>query len=216
MSKTEIIGKALVTAIPWVGSSITSIWNDIAQDRYYKRLIEFMDGLKKNLETKIDQLDIHKICTENFQDIFDNTLREILRNRHEEKRKALRNILLNTILRKDSDFDETEMFTTILLNLSMKHLTLLLELKNVVIDEKDDNFAKKLFLKLEKDFTISETDLYQLVIDLENDYLIDGLSSNYNARDGNGGIVISGISSYITSKGNKFIDFINIEEESAT
>ena len=102
--------KASVASIPCVGGSINSIINDFQTDAAKKKAEEFFEKFREEMESKVSEIKDDTVSTEDFATFFCNTYNDILRTREEQKRTALRHILINTSLSayKEIDFDKTE------------------------------------------------------------------------------------------------------------
>jgi hypothetical protein len=211
---TSVI-KAGVAIIPWAGGPISSIIGDISQERYNIRLEEFIERLNNSLSNQIDKIDKSKISKDDFKDIFVNILNDVLKNRNKEKRTALTNILINTITNYNISFDESEYLSDLINRLSVKHLLLLNEIYNVKIpSQKEKEVAVNIVDKVVKNYSLLEHDVLEKVHDLENEYLVRGLSNNYNMgkNKGMGGILYADLKTYITTKGIHLLKIININE----
>jgi methionine synthase II (cobalamin-independent) len=215
ISITTSVIKAVISGIPEIGGPLSNIIGDMSQERYNQRLEESIKEMCTILSSKIKTIDKNKISTDDFKDIFVNTLNDIMKNRTIEKRKALTNILINTITNYNIDFDESEYMTRIINNFSVKHLLILGELKDIVIPDYEEGFAVTVIDKIEKKHSLNSRNIIECVHDLENEYLVHALSSQYYAGKRNtksgihpGGIVETGVNNYLTNKGKKLLDVI--------
>jgi hypothetical protein len=214
ISITTSVIKAGIAIIPWAGGPISSIIGDISQERYNKRFEEFIEKINTTLE--IETIDKNKISTDDFKDVFVNTLNDILKNRTVEKRKALTNILINTITNYNINFDESEYIIKIINNFSVKHLLILTELEYIVVPDYEEGFAVTVIDKISKKHLLSDSEIIECIHDLENEYLVHALISQYNMGKqkeemgiSGGGIIETGVNSYLTNKGKKILDIIN-------
>lgn len=211
-SKNQLIlttsAKALVSAVPWIGGAVNSVWNDISLERHKKRMNEFLKRMSEEIETKINKLDIKKINTEDFQDIFDNTLNLVVRNRHYEKRVAFRKILINSMFNEVVDFDKTEALIRVIDQLPIIQLIVLEDLKNYKVEGKDINFGGNTFKTQMEKFDLNEISLYEIIKDLENNNLVHVYSKHYHVNGQPLGSYYTGADSYLTEKGKELLELI--------
>jgi hypothetical protein len=207
---TTSIIKAGVAIIPWAGGPLSSIIGDISQERYNKRLKEFIDILNENIMSKIEFIDKDKVSHEDFKDIFVNILNDILKNRNREKRMALTNILINTITNYNISFDESEYLSNLVNRLTIKHLLILNDVNIIrVLPNKEIEMANNIVNTISEKYTLQEQDILEIIHDLENEYLIHSLSTNYGGNEPlSGGLFYADFESYITSKGKRVLDII--------
>jgi hypothetical protein len=216
ISITTSVIKAGVAIIPWAGGPISSIIGDISQERYNKRFEEFIEKINTVLSLEIKTIDKNKISTDDFKDVFVNTLNDIIKNRTIEKRRALTNILINTITNYNITFDESEYIAKIINNFSVKHLLILTELEYIVVPDYEEGFAITIIDKISKKHLLHDSEIIECVHDLENEYLVHALISQYNMGKqkeetgiSGGGIIETGVNSYLTNKGKRVLNIIN-------
>ena len=210
LSITESTVKAGISMIPLVGGPISSIIGDVSQERYKKRIKEFIDNVNKALSNRLEEIDREKISKEDFQDIFSNCFQAILTNRIAEKRTAFTNILINTIAYNNISFDESEYMMKLIDNLTLKHLICMEELSKVKIPDYSEGVAETTLRTISEKYELFEYDVFESIKDLENYNIAQGFTSQYLARGGRGGVVLTGIDSYLTVKGEKLLSNIKI------
>jgi hypothetical protein len=213
---TTSVIKAGAAIIPWAGGPISSIIGDISQERYNKRFEEFIKKINTVLSLETAKADEKKILTDDFKDIFVNTLNDIMKNRTVEKRRALTNILINTITNYNVSFDESEYMEKIINNFSVKHLLILTELEYIVVPDYEKGFATTVIEKISKKHLLDNSEVIECVHDLENEYLVHALISQYNMGKqkketglNGGGVIETGVNSYLTDKGKRLLNIIN-------
>ena len=120
--------KAGVAAIPFVGGSINSVWSDLQGKQMQEkinRLYLITELIKTDLvfiEAKVN--DAFTLSSD-FADVVETTLHHIINERKEEKRIMFKNILLNSMIAHDVDFDKTEKFCNLLTILGTMELLVL-------------------------------------------------------------------------------------------
>ena len=136
--------KALISAVPTLGSPISTIIGDIQSIRKEKRVLEFINGLREDLHNFSDRVNAEFVSKEDFLDIFEQTARKIVMTRQEAKRTAFRRILSNAILSSDVSYDEVEEFLSLVERFREEHIFLLSILQNPVkYDEETGNRVGK-------------------------------------------------------------------------
>lgn len=106
-------------------SSFLSELNSHQLIRKIERLEEFAYMLSDELNEISSQINNECVNREDFPDIFENITRKIVNERIKEKRVLFKNILLNTVIDKNYDFDITERYLRILEQLSFRQIQLL-------------------------------------------------------------------------------------------
>lgn len=115
--KVPIVIKGIVSLIPYVGGTITTIWSDIEGiqvERKIQRLLGYYSSLEIDLRKVKDKLNQDYISHNDFLDIFEKTSNYIINERNEQKRILFKNIFLNSITCPIVDYDKTEGFMRIL------------------------------------------------------------------------------------------------------
>jgi len=204
----ELTTNTLISTLPYIGGSLNCIISFYQQKRHRERLIVFIRELYNDLKDRIDKIEYDKIENDDFIDIFENTLCEVIKNRHESKRKALRNIILNTITNKNFSFDESEYLVKIVIDLPIKHLFVLHELFFVNFTRNYSENAEKTINTIGQKLNCSIEEIFEIVKDLENENLSIGLTTNYTSRGNRGGLIMPDIQSYLTEKGLKLLKII--------
>lgn len=105
------ISKSAISAIPYIGGSAVSIWNDL-QEKQIKRKItrfeEFMNSLQNDINAIKNKINQNFITENDCQDIFEKVSKMIVNERVNEKRKLYKNVFLNSMIDKIVDFDIIE------------------------------------------------------------------------------------------------------------
>lgn len=124
MSKTkDLLEASSKAALDLIGNCIPIV--GFAQDVYaqleqiqakrkVERISKFLEDVQLSLSKMQDKLNEEYINKEDFTDIFEETSRYIANERSENKRNIFKNILLNSMINKNSNYDKTERFFRIL------------------------------------------------------------------------------------------------------
>ena len=185
----KIAVKALISAVPILGSPLSAVIGDIQSIRKEKRFIEFINGLQEDICNLSDRVNAEFVSNEDFLDIFEQTARKIVITRQETKRTAFRHILSNAILSSDVSYDEVEEFISLVERFREEHIFLLSILRDPVkYDEETDNRVGKggglttsisdIMKKLLPDWT--EDLIIEVTTVLENERLVQHITSRYN------------------------------------
>ena len=102
--------------IPIVGfaQDVYAQLEQIQAKRKVERISKFLEGVQLSISKMQDKLNEEYINKEDFTDIFEKTSRHIANERSENKRDFFKNILLNSMINKNSNYDKTERFFRIL------------------------------------------------------------------------------------------------------
>lgn len=129
---TKSFFKSLLSSFP-VGSTAVEIYNELQSrqvERKIKRLEEFYSSLDAKITSVEDRVNKEFLSKEDFQDVFEEATRYVVLERKEEKRNYFKNIMVNSILSKECDYDKTERYFRLLDNLTEVELTILAVLDN--------------------------------------------------------------------------------------
>jgi hypothetical protein len=211
----EAISKALIAAIPGVGGSISSLINDYQTGRKEKRLTEFLNELKDELDNLKDQVNEDYVSMDDFLDIFEYTAKIIVNSRQEEIRHLFMNILKNSIISKDTNYDETEELLRLMERLRVEHIMFLkIFLDPHKFNEEHGNkvisgnyitvTASHIMSKLLPNWR--KEDIIDIVKDLENERLVKDFTQNYQTMISSDGL--QNLTNKITEKGKRFCQFI--------
>ena len=117
--------KAIFSAIPNIGGSIASILGDIQSKRNEARLKDFLEQFAKDMESRKSNIQIDYVSSPDFIDIFMNITEDAMKQRQEEKRTCLKNLLVNSIITPDTSYDLTEELQRLIDLLSLIHFKIL-------------------------------------------------------------------------------------------
>ena len=221
--------KSIATLIPALGGTLTTVWSDIEAiqaKRKHERLENFYVELKNDLENVKEQLDVAFISKPDFLDIFELTARYIVNERTEEKRILFRNIFLNSMIKKDCNYDKTEKFLRTLEQMNSLELLILRvlwdperfnELQGEII--RDPNQARpgvRNMIHYSMVYEFSEVlceliraekeDVLEAMYFLEINRLVTEKSANYRVKTN--GHPIHTLDGSLTLRGKDFISFI--------
>ena len=221
--KNEIlqsVAKALVAAIPFIGGSVNSLIGDYQVGRKLSRLQKFYESLQTdytNLKAKVNE---DFISSDDFLDIFEETAKKIVNERTEQKRIAFKNILLNSILSNEVDYDYTEENLRLLERLRNEHILFL----NLFYDPRKINIERngplnegggfsttlnQLMAKLLPEWT--EEKILDICKDLENERLLSNFVESYKTMMTDQGI--KHLENKLTIKGMRFYEYITNPNE---
>ena len=120
--------KTVVSFIPYLGNAISTIWNEFESAQLQRKVERFEELVKTlsndltRLETRVNQEYINK---PDCADLLEKTVHNIVIERLEEKRLAYKNILINSIVDKNCDFDRTEKYISLLSQMTKIDILLL-------------------------------------------------------------------------------------------
>lgn len=138
-NKREITQATFKAMIDTLGNSIPilsfakNVYENLSQiqaDRKQQRLREFVSELSDSVSSFESRLNNDYVSNEDFIDVFEKTSRYIANERCEEKRKYFKNILINSMINSQCDYDKTERFFRILDNIGLIEIRILVILVN--------------------------------------------------------------------------------------
>ncbi len=83
--------------VPVLGGPISNIFGGMAADRKFERIREVMVGVAQELSNLNQQVSEEYVRSEDFEDLLDETLRRVARERYEEKRRIYQRFLAREI-----------------------------------------------------------------------------------------------------------------------
>lgn len=124
--------KSILASTP-VGATAVEVYNELNAkqvQRKIERLEEFYNSLDERISKVEDQVNKEFVSKEDFQDVFEEATRYVVLERQGKKRELFKNILANSIITKECDYDKTERYFRLLDNLSDMELKVLAVLEN--------------------------------------------------------------------------------------
>ena len=124
--------KDLVRLLP-LGRTAIDIYEEFQTkqiERKIKRLEEFYANLAATVSVQEVRINKEYVNKEDFLDVFEEATRYVVIERQEQKRSLFKNILANSILSSDCDYDKTERYFRLLDNLGDLELRVLAVLDN--------------------------------------------------------------------------------------
>lgn len=211
----EITLKALTSAIPCLGSPLSSLMGDLQSMRKERRFLEFLEGIKKDLEGLEQHVNQDFIKGEDFLDIFEETSKKIVGTRQDEKREALRHVLTNSLLSSSISYDEVEEFLHLVDRLRVEHIFILKILKSpITYDEETGNRVGKGGGRITSISQImrqllpawDESTIIEILNELESERLVQHMTSRFKLTMNDRGI--NHLVNSLTDKGVRFCNFI--------
>lgn len=193
----------------------------IQAERKQQRLYDFISGLSASVSLLESRLNKDYVSNEDFIDVFEKASRYIANERCDEKRTCFKNILINSMINPQSDYDKTERFFRILDNISLDEIKILGILVNpmkynkengMIIKEPFHNQYQTTFANVtgggilttllkKNDYEVRESVNYLFYNGLVEINLMDkGLHTNENP--------IHVLDNLLTIRGKEFIKFI--------
>ena len=124
--------KSILASTP-VGATAVEVYNEL-QAKQVKRKIERLEEFYNLLDERIcwveDLVNKDFVSKDDFQDVFEEATRYVVLERQSKKRELYKNILANSIIAKECDYDKTERYFRLLDNLSDIELQVLAVLEN--------------------------------------------------------------------------------------
>ncbi len=111
--------------VPWLGGPIAGVLSGIGTDRKIDRINEVVIGLAEKLRDVESDAAKQYVETEEFEELLEQTLRQVAIERHEEKRRIYRDFLIGAIVAPGEPYDEQRRFLRTMEELQPEHLRVL-------------------------------------------------------------------------------------------
>lgn len=95
--KVLAISAFVSSAVPWIGGPISNVLGGMLTERKMDRVKEVLTGLTEDLENFRSEVSEEYVKTEEFEDLLDETLRRVARERSDNKRELYRGFLRHTV-----------------------------------------------------------------------------------------------------------------------
>lgn len=113
------------SAVPYLGGPVSALLSGYVTKRKFERMTGVIKSLAEDLKEFKNEASEKYVSTDDFEDLFDDTLRKVAFERNEEKRKLFKNLLLRSIKECDSDYDELHRILRIIEQMQPDHVILL-------------------------------------------------------------------------------------------
>src|SRR5258706_1793709 len=125
-------GRATETR-PWLGGAIAGVLGGITTDRKINRVNEVIRGLAENLRDLESAASKEFVKTEEFEDLLEQTLRQVAAERNDDKRRMYRDFLVGVIRSPGEPYDEQRRFLRTLEELQSDHLRVLVVCRRMTL-----------------------------------------------------------------------------------
>lgn len=137
--------KSVLASFP-VGATAVEVYNEL-EGKQVKRKLERLEEFYRSLDERIcevqTQVNEKFINKDDFLDVFEEATRYVVLERQSVKREMFKNIMVNSIITNDCDYDKTEHYFRLLDNLSYIELKVLAVLNNPAEYNKSHNMIFK-------------------------------------------------------------------------
>ena len=210
----ETVTKSALNLIPGVGGAIASILGDYLSIRKEARLNEFIKNYFDEINQKQDCIVREYVCSDDFLDIFENILADVMQSRTELKRDMLKNLLVNSCTIPHTTYERTEEFQhliDVLSPLSLQILSVFYRLQTIHMDRKKDSIEKYWADIRHLTAIDDDTILLDYIGELEARSLVESFRNNTYSADS--GVPLIGDRPYITEKGMAFYIYITRQQK---
>src|SRR5665213_269743 len=111
--------------VPCLGGPIGGVLSGIGTDRKINRINEVVIGLAEKLRDVESDAAKQYVRTEDFEELLEQTLRQVASERHEQKRRMYRDFLIGAIVSPGEPYDEQRRFLRTMEELQPEHLRVL-------------------------------------------------------------------------------------------
>jgi hypothetical protein len=111
--------------VPWLGGAVAGVLSGIGTDRKINRINDVIVGLAERLRDVESEKAKQYVKTEEFEELLEQTLRQVASERNEEKRRIYRDFLIGAIVSPGEPYDEQRRFLRTMEELQPEHLRVL-------------------------------------------------------------------------------------------
>lgn len=212
-AKDHIINsiKAIISAIPGVGGTFSSLINDYIPTKKQERLTKFLQEISYELKKLSDCIDNDLIKKDEFAYIFEECLKGVLNNYQADKIYCYKGIFINSLI-KDIEQTEKEYYLYLVNSLTDLHIKILSISNNpkAYFDAHSISEQQIIHSSLRQVFSVAISEINIELIksayqDLYNLGLINTDKSIFGTMTAAGGFEI--VKGRITNTGKNFIEF---------
>ena len=113
------------SVIPTLGGPISNIFSSISVNRKIERVKEVIHGLSKDLDGFKSEVSEEYVQTEEFEELFEQTLIKSANERNRQKRQLFRNFLEKSIKNPTVNYDEQVRFLRVIEDMQIDHLRII-------------------------------------------------------------------------------------------
>jgi hypothetical protein len=127
--KTELLTsvvKTIFSVIPYAGTALTELVFDYNGRIKQSRLNKFVEILSQEF-SKNNEIDIEKIKTENFNDLFESVIKRVYTTKSELKLNRFKDILIKGLKSPENNFEFIDVYLDLITDLSEDELIILYE-----------------------------------------------------------------------------------------
>ncbi|MDV2504182.1 MAG: hypothetical protein RX318_09525 [bacterium] len=159
----------VISAVPYLGGPISSIRSGITSARKDSRIREVLEAIASDLKEFKSDASEKYTKTEDFEELFERTLRQVAEERNEKKRRIYKEFLLEAIKSPGEPYDEQDRHLRTLEEIQPVHLEILHAIQNAPEMGRNLNL-KQHMMPVIKSF---QTTLSRLVPDIPPERLPD-------------------------------------------
>ncbi len=96
----------LVSVVPWLGGPVSNVLSGISLGRKFGRVQELLEGWAKDLKGFRSEVSENYVKSEDFEDLLEQTLRQVAIEHNKEKRRIYRSFLSDAVKSPGESYDE--------------------------------------------------------------------------------------------------------------
>jgi len=197
-----------------VGSPLAALISEFIPSQRFLRLEKFVEQLASDLKKFEDSVKLEYIHTDEFALIFEQSIRGVIENYHQEKLDAFKWIVINSLIDNDLIQEEKEFFINLTKQLTITHIKILKCFSNpgeyltsMSLTPNDikgnwKNFLPSIFPNVGFDLiktAFDDLNTYGLITMSSSDFMVMTISSGYSKLEG---------AAKLTDFGDKYYQFI--------
>ena len=168
------IFRAIINAVPYIGGSLDTLMTSDIQKKSMERFENFINLFSKEIsEIKQDKLDYNFLKSEEFYDLYIQTLNLVIKTRLREKIRAYSKILASSLITETQNEINPEDIVNIIGNLTETHILWIKEIAKYQKSENPKTINKTIIFKAGTfDKFTKEYSLFGLIGLLNNNLII--------------------------------------------
>jgi hypothetical protein len=194
---------------PWVGGVVSSVLSGMSISRKMERVKEVVLNMAEGIKDLEAEISKNYVTTEEFQELFEDTIQKSAKEHNDEKRKAYSAFLINDIKNPTNDtYDEKLRFLRTLEEMQIYHIYML---KAMMLqpDSGPANIVGSIYSTLKKRLPSMPPDRIKDLAEQLTDIKVAKLT---NLGVGMTGRRAEELQRYITPYGHRFIRYILYDE----
>jgi hypothetical protein len=194
----------LSSAVPWIGGPVSNVLSGLSVDRKISRVSEVLRGIAGDLRDFKSEVSEEYVKTEDFEELLEETLSRVTRERNEEKRRIYKDFLVDAIKSPGESSNEQIRFLRTLEEMQPDHIRIIRALLKE--PDREPGMMGSPIQTLSERLPEIHKERIQDLINHLNDMRVTDLKSLHTMMTWHGAQNLQGS---LTSYGRRFIRFLS-------